>query len=139
MLTPKLEQTFRALYIVYGVVPIVAGIDKFTGILANWAGYLSPLARSLLPFSSTTFMYLVGIVEIGAGLLVFIKPRIGAWVVAVWLLAIALNLILGGFFDIAVRDIAMAFGAGTMGRLAEARVPARQPLTTTVRETEVHA
>lgn len=139
MLDPRLESTFRSLRIVYAVVPVVAGVDKFTGLLANWAGYLSPFVRSLLPVSPQTFMYPVGVIEIAAGLLVLIKPRIGAWVVAAWLLAIALNLIVGGFLDIAVRDIAMAFGAGALARLAEARAPAREPATPITREARSQA
>ena len=140
MLNPKLESTFRALYVVYGVVPIVAGVDKFTNLLTHWVGYLSPFARSLLPVEPQTFMYAVGVIEVAAGLLVLIKPRIGAWVVAAWLVAIALNLLVGGFLDIAVRDITMAVGAGTLARLAEVRAPAREPARAPVAgEARVHA
>lgn len=140
MLDPKLESPFRALHVVYAVVPIVAGVDKFTNLLANWVGYLSPFTRSLLPVAPETFMHLVGIVEIAAGLVVLAKPRIGAWVVTAWLCAIAGNLIVGGYFDIAVRDLAMAFGAGTLARLAEVRAPAREPRQAPVtHEARAHA
>jgi uncharacterized membrane protein YphA (DoxX/SURF4 family) len=132
MLNPKLESAYNALKIVYVAVPIVAGVDKFTELLTNWVGYLSPIARSLLPVSPETFMRAVGVIEIAAGLLVLVKPRIGAWVVAAWLVAIALNLLVGGYLDIAVRDITMAVGAGTLARLAAVREPAEE-------RTRVHA
>jgi uncharacterized membrane protein YphA (DoxX/SURF4 family) len=140
MLDPKLESSYRALRAVYVVVPIVAGIDKFTNLLANWVGYLSPAFRSLLPVAPETFMHAVGVIEIVAGLIVLAKPRVGAWVVAAWLCAIALDLIVGGAFDIAVRDLAMAFGAGTLARLAEVAAPAREPRSIPVaREARAHA
>jgi uncharacterized membrane protein HdeD (DUF308 family) len=116
-----MEQSFRALWLLYGIVPIVAGADKFVGLLANWEGYIAPAFREMLPVSPTTFMHAVGIIEIVAGILVFAVPRVGAWVVTAWLLSIAGNLVVGGFFDIAVRDVGLAVGAGVLGRLAAAR------------------
>ena len=116
-----MEQSFRALWLLYGIVPIVAGADKFVGLLANWESYISPAMRQILPVSPTTFMHAVGIIEIVAGILVFALPRVGAWVVTAWLLSIATNLVMGGFFDIAVRDVGLAVGAGVLGRLAMAR------------------
>jgi len=71
-----MEQSFRALWLLYGIVPIVAGADKFVGLLANWEGYLSPAMREVLPVSPTTFMHAVGIIEIVAGILVFALPRV---------------------------------------------------------------
>lgn len=140
MLNPKLENAFRALRIVYVAVPMVAGVDKFTNLLTDWVGYLSPFARSMLPVAPETFMYAVGVIELSAGLLVLVKPRIGAWVVAGWLVAIALNLLIGGYLDIAVRDITMAVGAGTLARLAECRAPTRERATAPVaREARAHA
>jgi uncharacterized membrane protein YphA (DoxX/SURF4 family) len=115
------EQSFRALWLLYGIVPIVAGADKFVGLLANWEGYIAPAMREMLPVSPTTFMYAVGVIEIVAGILVLALPRVGAWVVAAWLLSIALNLVIGGFYDIAVRDVGLAVGAGVLGRLAAVR------------------
>ena len=115
------EQSFKALWLLYGIVPIVAGADKFVGLLANWEGYIAPAMRDMLPVAPTTFMYAVGVIEIAAGILVLALPRVGAWVVTAWLLSIALNLALGGFFDIAVRDVGLAVGAGVLGRLAAAR------------------
>jgi uncharacterized membrane protein YphA (DoxX/SURF4 family) len=90
-------------------VPIVAGVDKFTHLLTAWDTYLNPLALKLIPVSAATFMAVVGVIEIVAGVLVFVCPRFGGFVVMGWLLAIALQLILGGrFLDVAVRDIVIA-------------------------------
>src|SRR5436190_5563388 len=100
---------FNALKITYGVVPIVAGIDKFTDILTHWENYLHPGIAKMLPFAPHTFMMIVGIIEIVAGIIVFLKPIIGGYLVSVWLTLIALTLLAGGnYLDVAVRDIAMA-------------------------------
>jgi uncharacterized membrane protein YphA (DoxX/SURF4 family) len=114
------------LRIVFGVVPVVAGLDKFFNLLVAWDKYLSPTFRSLIPISPSTFMYLVGIIEIIAGLAVLFTPwtRLFAWVVAIWLWCIAIDLITGGFFDIAVRDIVMGISATCLARLT-ALVPIR--------------
>jgi uncharacterized membrane protein YphA (DoxX/SURF4 family) len=119
----RLDQPYWALRLAYGIVPIVAGLDKFTNLLTNWQQYLSPLAERVLPFSGATFMHLVGIIEIVAGVLVLSKfTRIAAYVVCAWLLAIALNLLTTGhYFDIAARDVVMSVGAFTLARLAEVR------------------
>ncbi|PTX11347.1 hypothetical protein C8N40_11522 [Pontibacter mucosus] len=99
----------------YGLVPIIAGLDKFTHLLTDWNKYLAPVVADILPFSPGTFMSMVGIIEIVAGVLVFIKPKIGALVVSLWLVGIALNLLLTGeYFDVAVRDLVMAIGAFTL-------------------------
>jgi len=121
MLSNELNKPYWLLRIVFGAVPIVAGLDKFTNLLTNWEQYLSPFASRLVP--ATTFMHVVGLVEIAAGVLVLSKlTRIGAYVVALWLCAIALNLLTTGhFFDVAVRDLVMASGAFTLAKLAEAR------------------
>ena len=115
------DNVFRVLWLTYGVVPIVAGLDKFTNLLTDWSQYLAPVAADLLPFPATTFMVIVGVIEIAAGILVFLRPRLGGLVVAAWLVAIALNLLLAGFFDIAVRDLVMAVGAWSMAQLAARR------------------
>jgi hypothetical protein len=103
----------------FGLVPIVAGLDKFTNLLANWEAYLNPLFLRIIPVTPHQFMLAVGIIEIVAGFLVFVKPRLGAYIVMAWLLAIAVQLILGGqYLDIAVRDIVMALGGAlTLARL----------------------
>jgi uncharacterized membrane protein YphA (DoxX/SURF4 family) len=123
----RLNQSYSLLKIVYGVVPIVAGLDKFTNLLADWKTYLSPLVVSIVPFSPSTFLPIVGIVEIVAGLLVLSKyTRVGAYIVTVWLVLIALQLVsMGRFLDIAVRDLVMAAGAYALGRMAEVREPER--------------
>ena len=124
----QLVSSYWALRVALGVVPIVAGLDKFTNLLADWEGYLSPLALAVLPVSGATFMHLVGIVEVvvGAGILLG-HARVFGWVAMGWLLAIALNLVsTGRFLDVAARDVVMAAGAFALARLArvveEARV-----------------
>jgi uncharacterized membrane protein YphA (DoxX/SURF4 family) len=108
----------------YGLIPIVAGLDKFTNLLTTWENYLPSWFAGMLPFSPSTFMYIVGIIEIIAGLLVFWRARIGAYVVMGWLIAIALTLISGGhYFDVAVRDLAMAIGAYSLAQLSGAGNP----------------
>lgn len=110
---------YRPLWLTYGLVPLLAGLDKFTNILTDWSQYLSPLVADLLPMSATTFMWLVGVIEIVVGLMVLTRwTRLGAWIAAAWLCAIAVNLMTLGLFDIAVRDLAMAVGAYTLARLA---------------------
>jgi len=114
---------------IFGLVPIVAGADKFTNFLTNWEAYLNPMIPQLLHLSPHTFMLAVGVIEIVAGILVFARPRIGAFVVMAWLLGIALQLVTWGhYLDVAVRDTVMALaGALTLGRLArfEASLPAQ--------------
>jgi uncharacterized membrane protein YphA (DoxX/SURF4 family) len=128
MLDVHLEKPWWILRLTYGLVPIVAGLDKFTNLLTDWTQYLSPLAQRVIPFSGQTFMYLVGIIEIAAGILVLTKyTRIGAYVVSAWLLAIVVNLLLSGhYFDIAVRDLVMSIGAFALAKMTEVRegVPA---------------
>lgn len=110
----------KILKLTYGIVPIVAGADKFTNLLTNWAGYLGSGAAGLIPFSPTVFMYVVGVIEILAGILVLIKPGIGAYIVMTWLILIALELLsTGNFFDVAVRDLVMAVGAFCLARLSQ--------------------
>ena len=105
----------------YGLVPIVAGADKFFNLLTNWEDYLSPSVSNLLPFSPATFMSIVGIIEIVAGILVLVRPRIGGYVVMGWLIAIALQLIIGQhYYDVAVRDLVMAIGAFSLAKLSVA-------------------
>ncbi|QHS56603.1 hypothetical protein GWR56_14005 [Mucilaginibacter sp. 14171R-50] len=117
--TKNLNSTRTLLKFTYGLVPIVAGADKFTNLLTNWEQYLSPSLKKILPFDVHVFMVIVGIIEIVAGLIVLAKPRIGAAIVSLWLLLIALNLLASGsYLDVAVRDIVMAIGAYTLARLS---------------------
>src|SRR5262245_26411231 len=107
----RLNTPFWALRLTFGLVPIVAGLDKFTNLLARWDNYVAPWFAEMLPFSPHTFMMIVGVIEIAAGILVLSKlTRIGAYVVSGWLVAVAMNLITAGFLDIAVRDLSMAVG-----------------------------
>ena len=117
------ENVQRLMRYTYGLVPIVAGLDKFTNILTDWAHYLAPSITTALPFSASTFMAIVGIIEILAGIIVLVRPRIGGYIVMAWLVAIALTLIVGGqYYDVAVRDLVMAIGAFSLARLSVARV-----------------
>ena len=110
----------------FTAVPIIAGADKFTHFLAQWDVYLNPLALRIVPVSASTFMHLVGVIEIVAGILVFVRPKLGGFVVMGWLLAIALQLLASGqFLDIAVRDIVIALsGAWVLARLSSLVSPA---------------
>jgi uncharacterized membrane protein YphA (DoxX/SURF4 family) len=117
-----MESAYWALRLTFGIVPIVAGLDKFTNLLAEWEGYLSPLAVRLLPVSPHAFMMLVGVVEIAVGIGVLAGyARVFGWVAAGWLLAIAVNLLASGrFLDVAARDVALAVAAFALARLAPA-------------------
>ena len=132
----NLESLYRPLWLTYGLVPLLAGLDKFLNLLTDWPKYLSPAIAGLLPVSAETFMHAVGIIEIAVGLMVLTRwTRLGAWIAMAWLVLIAVNLVTLGMFDIAVRDLAMAVGAYTLARLAELRhespavSPAESPTT----------
>lgn len=106
----------------FGLVPIVAGLDKFTNLLTNWTDYLAGFMSSALPFSPAVFMKAVGVIEVIAGLIVLLRPRIGGFIVAAWLTLIALQLIAGGhFLDVAVRDLVMAIAAYTLAELSRVK------------------
>lgn len=115
-----LKPTFNLLKLTFGIVPIVAGLDKFTNLLTNWEQYINPNIGSMLPFSAHTFMMIVGIIEIVAGILVLLKPAIGGLIVSAWLTLIALTLLASGhYLDVAVRDLVMAIGAFSLTRIAK--------------------
>jgi uncharacterized membrane protein YphA (DoxX/SURF4 family) len=118
----QITTSWLLLKYVFGLVPIVAGLDKFTNILVDWTQYASPALR-VLPISAHNLMMVVGVIEIVAGILVLTKyTRLGAYVVSAWLVAIAVNLITTGqYFDVAVRDLVMACGAFVLAKLTEAR------------------
>jgi uncharacterized membrane protein YphA (DoxX/SURF4 family) len=121
-ITDRLATVRNLLKYTYGLVPIVAGLDKFTHLLTDWSKYLAPAVTDLLPFQPDTFMYLVGVIEIIAGILVFIKPKAGSLVVGLWLIGIAINLLLTGqYYDIAVRDLVMSVGAFSLYLLLPAK------------------
>ncbi|MFG0246541.1 MAG: DoxX family membrane protein [Phycisphaerales bacterium JB052] len=118
----SLNALYNPLWLCYGLVPIVAGLDKFTNLLTDWTQYLPGIATKLLPVSPAAFMMVVGVIEIVAGIVVLSKlTRLGAYVVMVWLVLIAINVAMAGFLDIAVRDLVMALGAYTLAGLAAAR------------------
>ncbi|MFI5154143.1 MAG: hypothetical protein ACHQET_12460 [Chitinophagales bacterium] len=117
------KQIQNTLRLTYGIVPIVAGLDKFTNLLTHWPDYLSSGMKSMLPFDALIFMKIVGVIEIAAGLLVLLRPLIGAYVVMAWLVLIALELLVGGhFLDVAVRDLVMAVGAFGLAQLTKITV-----------------
>ncbi|NCU02844.1 MAG: hypothetical protein GXC73_02560 [Chitinophagaceae bacterium] len=104
----------------FGIVPIVAGFDKFTNLLTNWEQYLNPSIGNLLPFSPTVFLMLVGVIEILAGITVLIKTELGAYIVAAWLTLIGLTLLLSlSYLDVAVRDLVLAASAFSLARLTK--------------------
>lgn len=110
---------FNLLRLTYGLVPIVAGLDKFTNLLTHWEKYLHPGLASMLPFSPHTFMMIVGVIEIVAGIIVLIRPAAGGLIVMAWLAVIALTLIASGnYIDVAVRDLTMAIGAYSLSRIS---------------------
>lgn len=119
----RLNLSWWALRIALGVVPILAGIDKYFNHLADWGMYLSPYATKVFPVSTATFMHMVGAVEIVAGLIVLSRwTKFGSYLVMLWLIGIALNLLTTGmFYDIAVRDLEIAVGAFVLSQLSTVR------------------
>jgi hypothetical protein len=119
-------QAYQILHIAFTVAPILAGIDKFFHVLCNWDQYLAPWIANLSPIGGHNLMLVIGVIEIIAGLLVAVKPKIGAPIVGVWLLGIIINLLtMGTYFDIALRDLGLSLGAWALWRLSmEYDVPA---------------
>jgi hypothetical protein len=118
----ELTRVWTILKFTFGLVPIAAGLDKFTNILTDWSQYLNPAITNMLPVTAEGFMMIVGVIEIVAGFIVFFKTELGAYIVSAWLVAIALTLITSGnFLDVAVRDLVMAIGAFSLGRLTHYR------------------
>jgi hypothetical protein len=110
---------YRVLQAGFIALPMIAGLDKFTRTLVDWDHYVSQPVANLLPFSVHTFMLIVGLVEISAGLLIAVLPRIGGFVAAAWLCGIGINLLLPpGYYDIALRDFGLATGALALALLA---------------------
>ena len=114
------QQAFLLLRIAFTVAPILFGLDKFAEVLNDdWAAYLAPQLDDIVPGSAEDFMYVVGVVEVAAGLVVAVAPRYGSLLVAGWLGGIIVNLVLaGGYGDIALRDFGLMLGALTLARLA---------------------
>ena len=113
-------QAYLILYAGFVALPILAGVDKFFHLLVNWDQYLAPLVTRIIPVTGHTFMLAVGAVEIAAGVLLAVRPRIGACVVALWLWGIIVNLLLiPGFYDVALRDFGLSLGALALARLSQ--------------------
>lgn len=119
----RLNASWWALRIALGVVPILSGIDKYLNRLADWGMYLSPIVTKIVPVSTPTFMHIVGIVEIVAGVIVLSRwTKIGSYIVMLWLIGIAINLLTTGmFYDIAVRDLEIAVAAFVLSQLTTVR------------------
>jgi len=113
-------QAYQILRLGFTVAPIVAGLDKFFHFLVNWDQYVPPVINNMMGGYGHQLMLVVGVIEIVAGLGVWFKPKIFAYVVAVWLLLIIANLLLiPGYFDVALRDFGLALGAIALGRLSQ--------------------
>jgi len=120
-------QSFLLLRIGFVVAPVLFGLDKFFDVMADWSTYLAPSIDRLIPGSAHEAMLAVGVIEIVAGLVVALRPRFGGYLVAVWLAAIIVNLLLlGGHLDIALRDVGLMLAALSLARLATAFAPARR-------------
>ena len=112
-------QAYLVLLVGFAALPVVAGLDKFFHGLVNWDMYLAPRVERLLPVAGHTFMLAVGVIEIAAGLLVAVRPRVGAYVVMAWLWGIIINLLLAAdFYDVALRDFGLSIGALALARLS---------------------
>lgn len=119
-LQQTIKPTFNLLKLTFGIVPIVAGLDKFTNLLTNWEQYINPSIAGMLPFSGHTFMMIVGVIEIVAGMIVLKKTEIGGYIVSAWFALIALTLLASfSYVDVAVRDLVMAISAFAMARIAK--------------------
>jgi uncharacterized membrane protein YphA (DoxX/SURF4 family) len=117
--TDPVFQAFTLLRIGFTVAPILFGLDKFTNVMVDWSTYLAPWINDILPGSADQAMYVIGVVEIVAGLAVALRPRYGALLVAAWLGGIIFNLLTySGYYDIALRDFGLMLGALTLARLA---------------------
>ena len=117
------ESAYWALRVFFGAVPIVAGLDKYFNLLTDWTVYVNPVIVRIAHLSPAAFLHSVGIIEIVAGIVVLSRwSKVGSYVVMLWLLGIAVNLLLmGKFLDVAVRDIGLAIGAFTLAQLIALR------------------
>jgi uncharacterized membrane protein YphA (DoxX/SURF4 family) len=121
-------QAFALLRLAFTVAPIAFGLDKFFNGMVEWPTYLAPWINDIAPGSGQDFMYLVGAIEIVAGIAVAVKPRYGAYLVAAWLAGIVINLLTAtGFYDIALRDFGLMLAALTLARLASVYDPPATP------------
>lgn len=107
----------------YGAVLVLAGLDKLLGtnLIVYWPKYISPFVAGMLPTSQRVFLGAMGVVEIVVAImLVSIWPRLGGYLSLAWLVLIAINLLMLGFVDIAVRDMLLAVGALALAELTVA-------------------
>jgi uncharacterized membrane protein YphA (DoxX/SURF4 family) len=119
------QQACLLLRTVFTIAPIAFGLDKFANVLTDWPKYLAPWIDGIVPGTAQQAMYAVGVVEVLAGVLVAVAPRLGAWVVAAWLVGIIIDLVSGpGFYDVALRDFGLLVGALALARLAARYGPA---------------
>ena len=117
-------QAYLTLRVAFVVAPILFGLDKFTNLLADWTTYLAPAVDRLVPGSAASAMLAVGVIEVVAGLVVAVRPRVGGYVVAAWLAGIITNLLLlGDHYDVALRDFGLLLAALALARLATAFQP----------------
>ena len=112
-------QGYQILHWGFVALPVIAGLDKFAHLLTNWDTYLAPPVANMLGAYAHPFMLVAGVIEVLAGLLVAIKPKVGAYVVAAWLVGIMINLFMGpNNGDIILRDFGLFLGALALGRLS---------------------
>lgn len=113
------RQAFLLLRTIFTIAPIVFGLDKFFNVLTDWPQYLAGWINNIVPGDAQTAMYIVGVIEIVAGLIVWFRPRWGAWIVCLWLLGIIVNLLtLSGYYDVALRDFGLFVAALALALLA---------------------
>ena len=113
------QQAYRILHLGFTVAPILAGLDKFFNLMVDWERYLPGVVKGMVGGDGHAFMMVVGVIEIVAGIGVALRPRIFSYVVAAWLGAIIVNLLLiPGYFDVALRDFGLLLGALALGRLS---------------------
>ena len=113
-------QAYQILHLGFTVAPILAGLDKFFNLLVNWEQYLPAFVKNMTGGHGHELMLAVGVIEIVAGLGVWFKPRLFAYVVAAWLLLIIANLLMiPGYFDVALRDFGLSLGALALARLSQ--------------------
>ena len=133
----KVNNVRKILYWTFGLLPIITGIDKYLNLLTDWEKFMKTF-EGIIPFSLHTFMMIAGVIEIIAGIIVFVIPRVGAFIVAIWLACIVIVLVIGmNYYDVAARDLVMAISAFCLGELyshkrkenVEKVIASKSPLT----------
>jgi uncharacterized membrane protein YphA (DoxX/SURF4 family) len=140
METRQLDSVYMPLRLCYGLVPIAAGLDKFTNLLVDWKIYLPKFVSDLSPVGPSALMGIVGMIEIVAGIVVLaVLPRLGSLVVAIWLVLVGVMAALAGHPDVMVRDLVMAVGAYTLSMVAAMRGEALLPTKPAASGVRAHA